>query len=284
MALDVLAEVRAAVERHGVRDFALTPLSSPGIGPKGARATFRVDDPSGGVIKARRIESAEAAEDLAAIRAPLGPNFAPVLARHGSVLLEEWIHGETLTPHSAEERAEPIGALLGSLHAMQAGKDLPPESTAARRERASAQLEELVRAGVVTAGEACKLNARLGHLDPGMAPQAVVHLDFCPENLVRDDDGHIVSIDNEWISHGPPGLDLGRMYSRWPMPEPVWQRVLRGYASSSPFSLDALAFWQVLMAIWSAAIRLHRSADALAGPSARLRKLAASGAVSGDDA
>lgn len=284
LAADCLAEVYAAVERHGARDVRLTPLSSPGVGRKATRGAFRVDDARGTVLKARRLESAETAARLADLRAPLDAGFAPVLARHDTVLLEEWIDGDTLAAPAAEACASEIGALLGRLHATPAAATLPPVSTAATRARATAQLAALTRHDIVTTAAAQALQTRLERSDPGTTPQTLVHLDFCPENIVRDRHGRLVAIDNEWITRGAPGADLGRTYARWPMAETAWRRMLRGYASTSPFAPTALDFWLVAMAIYSAALRLPQAPAALAGPAALLRRLAAGDPPPRDDA
>lgn len=278
---EFLAEIRAALAAAGVRDCRLAILSLPGFGRKGGRLSCRVDVAGGSVLKARRLESRAEAARLVEIRAPLDRSFAPVIGRHESVLLEEWIEGATVTPEVAAERAEEVGALLGLLHAAVPAGESAPVSTGERLERVMRQLVELESAGAVSAGQANALRAALVEHDPGTAPRAVVHLDYCPENLVVDRQGRLHSIDNEWMRIDCPGVDLGRTYGRWPMPEDVWRRVLRGYETSSPFAADGLVFWQIAMAVAGAGLRLRRSAEDLSQPLERLRRLAAPGRARG---
>jgi thiamine kinase-like enzyme len=123
------------------------------------------------------------------------------------------------------------------------------------------------------------LEAELARGDPGSARTALVHLDFCPENLVIDPAGSLHLIDNEWLCLDAAGVDLGRSWSRWPLPDAAWQRFLHGYARTGPEAPAALRFWLIAMAARSASIRLAGPEEGLALPLARLRALA-SGAAS----
>ena len=281
---DVIAEVRSALERQGMQASQLSLLSPQSFGRKSERLSYRIDldvarspvQSAGGFgrIKARRLESAEEAARLVDLRARVDSSFAPVLAREGCIRLERWIDGVTLTEALAERRAEDVGALLGRLHAASPPVPLPPVSTRDRRERALVQLTQLEAAGAVDGDLGERLRTSLLRHDPQTAPQAIVHMDYCPENLVEDPSGRLHAIDNEWLRYDAPGLDLGRTYSRWPMSADVWRRFLDGYAATSPFAPRALPFWQIVMAAAGAVVRLHKSAAALAVPVARLRELA----------
>jgi thiamine kinase-like enzyme len=107
----------------------------------------------------------------------------------------------------------------------------------------------------------------------------LVHLDFCPENLVTDRAGRLHVIDNEWLCIDAAGVDLGRTWSRWALPDSAWQAFTSGYASRAPEAPTALRFWLIAMAARSAGLRLAGPAEGLALSLARLRALASEAAA-----
>ena len=276
----VIAEVRSALASHGLRPGAIVTLSPQSFGRKSGRCTFRVEVANGLVIKARRFESVEEAARLADLRSRVDPSFSPVIARHGSVLLEPWIDGEPLSSVQADARAAEMGALLGHLHATDPPGGRAGLSTQERRERATRQLATLADAGVVATDLAQTLQVELLRCDPGAALQAVVHGDYCPENLVVDPGGRLHVIDNEWLRIDAAGVDLGRTYSRWLMSDDVWRRFMGGYRTVAPADPGPLRFWLIVMAVSGAVVRLQKSTAELAVPLTRLRALAAARASS----
>jgi hypothetical protein len=259
---------------HRLRAAKLESLSPPGAGRKAGRCTLRVETHEGRVFKLRRLESAEAAAELAGLRARVGLGFLPPMQRHGALLLEPWIEGETLSPSRAEALAAELGGLLGRLHAARPTDAPARVSTAERRGQALADLARLVSAGLLPAAGAERLRGRLASGDPGSAPAVLVHRDFCPENLVMDPDGGLHLIDNEWLGVDAAGVDLGRSFARWPLSEAGWQSFLAGYAGEAPAPPEAVPFWLIALAARSACVRLSAPAEALALPLARLAELA----------
>jgi len=268
------AQLSDLLASHGLRWAKLESLSPPGRGRKTGRRTLRVETPEGRVLKVRLFGSDEEAAALAALRARVEIGFMPPIERRGPLLLEPWIEGESLSPAQAEARADELGCLLGRLHAARPADAPARVSTRERRERAQADLLQLASAGVLPADLGVALTDELASRDPGSATAALVHFDFCPENLVVDAAGQLHVIDNEWLRVDAAGIDLGRTWSRWPLPEAAWRRFLRGYTSSALAEPAALRFWLIAMAARGASIRLTRSAEALALPLARLRELA----------
>jgi thiamine kinase-like enzyme len=252
----------------------LESLSPPGTGRKAGRCTLRVETQEGRVFKLRRMESAGAAAELAGLRARVDLRFLPPMQRSGALLLEPWIDGETLSPSRAEALARELGALMGRLHAARPANAPARVATAGRREQALSDLARLVSAGALPASSAETLRGRIAGGDPGSAPAVLVHRDFCPENLVLDPAGELFLIDNEWLALDAAGVDLGRSFSRWSLPEAPWQTFLSGYAGQAPAAPEALPFWLVAMAARSACLRLAAPAEAIALPLARLRALA----------
>jgi Ser/Thr protein kinase RdoA (MazF antagonist) len=223
----------------------------------------------------RLFESAEEAGALAALRARVRLGFLPPIELRGPLLLEPWIEGESLSLAQAEARADELGGLLGRLHAARPADAPARISTRERRERAHADLLQLAAAGVLATDVGAALSDDLASRDPGDARAVLVHFDFCPENLLVDPAGQLHVIDNEWLSVDAAGVDLGRTWSRWPLPEAAWRRFLRGYTSAAPAEPAALRFWLIAMAARGASLRLGRPADDLALPLARLHELAA---------
>jgi hypothetical protein len=273
------AQLSDLLARQGLRAAKLESLSPPGRGRKAGRRTLRLETHEGRVFKLRLFESAQEAAALVALRARVELRFLPPIELRGPLLLEPWIAGERLTPGQAEARAEELGALLGELHAARPADAPGRVSTRERRERAQGDLLRLCADGGLAADDARLLEAELARGDPGSARTALVHLDFCPENLVIDPAGSLHLIDNEWLCLDAAGVDLGRSWSRWPLPDAAWQRFLHGYARTAPEAPAALRFWLIAMAARSASIRLAGPEEGLALPLARLRALA-SGAAS----
>ena len=268
------AQLRDLLASHGVACATLASLSPPGRGRKRGRRAFRIETLEGRALKVRLFESAEESAGLAALRARVDASFLPPIELRGPLLLEPWIEGERLSPEQAEARAGELGALLGRLHAARPAGALAEVSTRARRAQARNDLEALVVTDVLAADAGDALEAELVRLDPGPAVAALVHFDFCPENLVVDPAGELHLIDNEWLSVDAAGVDLGRTWSRWPVSDAAWQQFLRGYETTAPEAPTALRFWRIAMAARGANIRLEGPAERLALPLARLRELA----------
>ncbi len=271
---DDAADVSAMLTRLGLSFTRVETLSAPAFGRKRQRRTLRVDLVDGSTIKVRQLESAHAATELSERRRQLPEAFAPVLACEGAVLLEAWIPGRTLTNREAELRADELGIILAGLHATGRAITSARIDTAPRRAQAVAQLAQLIDAGAISAATGAALEGEMRDADPGTAPASLVHIDYCPENVVVDDDGRLHVIDNEWIAVEAAGLDLGRTWARWPVSDHAWARFVRGYVSASSFGAADRRFWMIVMAAASAALRLQSSAAELAVPLARLHQLA----------
>jgi phosphotransferase family enzyme len=249
---DLDREIDAALEQHGLRARQIVPISP--LKSKRGRVTCRVDAEDGRRVKLRYLGSHEEARRLYELRAGLEPAFVPALAQYGAVLVEEWIEGSLLVDGDADAWAEEAGALLGRLHATPLGAEAPPTcSTWTWMESTESDLGILADAGRVSPDEAARLRAELGRLDPGSAPSAVIHRDFCAENMLIDDHGRLRVIDNEWFMIGPAGFDLGRTYHRWPMSDGAWERFCRAYASATG-PPEALEFWILAAAAFGARV------------------------------
>lgn len=252
-------EIDEALARHGLRPRRIA-LVSPLGELKGRRLAYRVETEDGGTCKVRQFESPDVARQNFELRTGLEETFAPALARYGPVLVEAWVDGVPLSLVDAAERAEEAGALLGRLHARRTGV---PSTTGTERWRQGAEsdLEILAASGRLSPSDDAVVRDALRSRDPGVAPAALAHMDFCAENMVVDPRGCLRVIDNEQLSIEPAGLDLARAFERWPMPEPVWARFSRGYRSTAPVEPGSTGFWRLVAALLAARVYLHRSPE-----------------------
>ncbi len=253
----------------------MTVLSGPSLRKRG-RCALRIELRDGRVIKARRLESAKAARDLFEIRSGLETAFAPAIGWHDAVVVEEWVEGTPLERVATEFRIEEAGALLGRLHAApQSGPDVVP--TARWLEEAIEQLHVVRLESKLRTEEVASLEGMLRDGDPGLAPNGIVHKDFCPENMIVDAAGQIRVIDNEWMEMGPIGFDLSRTRGRWPMSAFEWEGFLDGYGSEVRDPIASQKFWWIVTALFTSRIRWNESVEHLSEPLGWLRTISASG-------
>jgi len=270
-AAEITSELEAALE-----EFRITPsrlaLISPLQERKGERFSYRLEADDGRILKLRLLDSVDRATFLLEERARIEEAFAPALARCGRVLLEEWIEGQPLSPPDEDARAEEAGALLGRLHGMPLKPEVPAVfGTGEWIANAESDLELLAAANELDVDEVRSLRAEIIRLDPGSAPAALIHKDFCAENMVIDTRGRLRVIDNEQMVVEPAGFDLGRTFDRWPMSDDAWQRFLSGYRTAAPAEPRALAFWQIVATLVGARVRLQRDPARLLATLDRVR-------------
>jgi Ser/Thr protein kinase RdoA (MazF antagonist) len=271
---DVAREIAAALEQSDLRALRVE-LVSPLRERKGIRFAYRVDCEDGRIVKLRHFGDVEAARAHLALRDGLEDAFAPALARSGAVVLEEWIDGVALSAHGAEQRSEEAGALLGRLHARPLGPAVEATCSTERwRAGAESDLRILAQATALAAAEVRALGAELARRDPGSASTALLHKDFCAENMLLDGRGRLRVIDNEQLEIGPAGFDLGRTFHRWPMPPDVWARFVRGYRSTAPEDPGATGFWRLVAALVGARVFFERMPERLDASVALLRRMA----------
>jgi hypothetical protein len=267
-------EVEHALSAERLRPRQLLVVS-PQRDAKRGRVAYRVRLDDGASVKARLLESEEVAESLRAIRAVLEPAFTRVLARHGRVLLEEWIDGRPVGELAAESPFEPAdaaGRLLARLHATQPPVRLP-QPTLEWLELARAELGVLEHEGTLPGGLAAEAHAILEDFDCRSAPSVIAHRDFCGENMLIDRSGDLRVFDNEWFQLEPAGFDLGRSYARWAMSDLHWRRFCEAYRSETDLDPGPIRFWQLAVALWSIRVRREREPERLGQPIAAVQKL-----------
>jgi len=264
------SEVAAALVALGL-DAASLDLVSPLGAQKGIRFAYRVVADGGQIVKARHLGTAEDANRLRALRTGLEPAFAPVLDQSGAVLVEEWIDGTPLCELDPTPWFGPAGALLGRLH--RAARSSGTTSTRPWTEAALSDLALLEGANELTTGEAAMLRERLDAADPQSARTALIHKDFCGENIVIDTTGTLRVIDNELLDLGPIGFDHGRTFHLWPMDADARNAFLLGYQSAGPPPPTAIGYWSIVATLVGGHVFLTRSRVRLDETICLLRKL-----------
>ena len=268
------AEIDAALRDAGIRARHIA-LVSPMGEAKGRRLAYRVEDEAGRVVKLRQFENEAAARAVFDLRVGLEPAFAPALRRHGCVIVEKWIEGRALEADEAAARSHEAGALLGRLHAQPLPTGAAATArTAPWREGVEADLAMLDAAAVLPSEIVARLLRDVRLADPGSAPAARIHLDFCADNMILDAQGALTVIDNEQLTVDSAALDLARTFCHWPMPHPAWERFGAGYRSAAPAVPRAAAFWRIVAAALGARVYLQRSAPLLERPLGILRRCA----------
>lgn len=273
-------EVDAALKAEGWRWSGWECLSRF-VSPALDRVTYRVDLDGAGpaaTVKARRMPGEQAARVQAEIRRPLPEAFVAVLARHGRVLLEEWVDGEVLGAAPDAARLREAAGLLAELHlrtTLDGRSMLGRESTAAQRGATLQALRAIHRAGLLQHGQASALVRALRRTDPGACVYGMIHSDFCGVNMVVDRSGRLRVVDNERLGRDALGYDLGRSWYRWELAPASWRAFLDAYAAAlaAREPPEPFRFWQIVAAVRAVEIRLRHTPDQLAAPLACLRGL-----------
>jgi aminoglycoside phosphotransferase (APT) family kinase protein len=244
-----------------------------------------VETEEGGTIKARRMESEAAALRQQELRAELDPVFAPVLARSGAVLLEQWIEGRPLneipaTPAMIRRSA----AILAGLHAVaSAGARCLPfrADLSDLLGETGSGLQSILAAGALDRPTVARLHAIVANAAPGESRHCLIHTDLCAENIVVDDSGRLFVVDNEHFRFGPAGMDMARSWYRWGWhvageASGGWEIFRLAYESAGgdPEALLHEPFWRIAAVVVSARLRLHLGIEKAAIPLGCLRNIA----------
>jgi thiamine kinase-like enzyme len=246
--------------------------------PAGMRKTYRLRFGNGRALKGRCFRTPVLAEVARRIHAQAeAPFLARVVAHHEEAMLEEWIAGEALV----EGRVAPpllrrAGEMLGALHRCPPPAtddlDFRPLDTRGWVEKTAANLRALRARERISSRWAERLGRLVPSCMPPTATLGVVHRDLCPENLLEDAGGRLVSVDNGSLTIGTIAEDLCRVWYRWPMDSEERQAFADGYehyGDADGFRRPS-AFWVMVVLIDSARARLTMSPSAVATVLARL--------------
>ena len=247
----IRTELEAALlERERVAEAKLT-LISP-MGELKRRHLCWLAEAPGVRLKLRRMDDEAEAARLCELSDAMPPAFVRPLGHHGAVVFEPWIEG--VEPGGDGDWIEQAGAELGRLHEAAEGT----VDTSQWAATAAADVAVLADLGAIDADEAATLAGLVADEDPGSARAALLHRDFCPENFLIDREGALVIFDNEWLLHGPAGVDLGRTFHRWPMPAAQRERFLAGYTAVAGEPSDP-GYWALVADLFGARVLCQRA-------------------------
>lgn len=265
-----LARLVSAVGSPLIRAEAIT--AAPDGGP---RQTYRLWFADGRTLKGRRFGSVARAETTHRILASV-PFLGRVVAHDGDAMLEEWIDGEPLV----EENVDPrhlceAGRMLGRLHGWPlppGGLDVHALDGPAWARMAVNSLRVLGDEDLIVPEAADVLGQLVMAHVPATVAMGLVHRDLCPENLIVEASGRLVSVDNAAVTIGAIAYDLARVWYRWPMSPDEQSAFNAGYREFR--GGDALrtpsVFWAIVVVVNSARVRLGVSAAAAASALGRL--------------
>jgi len=236
---------------HALAMSTFRPTDSP-------RQSFRVDLVGGTIRKIRRTLTAADASRMAAKTAMVGAGqVSRVLSVHGNLVVEQWVEGTPLDGAApSHDVLREAGVLLARIHTADGvGRD--DRSTASDLHDIRADLALLERSGDLSPDHACAILGAAAHHDPGTTAVALMHRDFCGENLVRRSDGSLCSVDNEDLCDGAPDADIVRAWQRWDLDGPARAAFLAGYTAIRRPRLDegAIVFWSIWSRALSARVR-----------------------------
>jgi thiamine kinase-like enzyme len=274
-------ELLRCFESIGARPVGVEALV-PADSYRPAPAAFRVLLADGRRLKARLLSSAGRAARLECIlRALRHSAFPAVVARHGRVLLLEWIDGEPLD----EETSRPsvtraAGAIQAFLHAMPvpaALGPLPADVLDASAAKLEADAASLAADGIVSEAESRSVLAVARRFTPERCRAGIVHRDLCARNMVERASGEICLIDNETMALGCCEYDLARTWYRWPLPRNAREEYFRVYARTQDAAafLKHFPFWALAVLVDSLRMRSAAPVALRSVPLDRMRALLA---------
>jgi thiamine kinase-like enzyme len=235
----------------------------------GMRKTYRLRFADGRTLKGRCFRTPVLAEVARRIHERAGSScLARLVAHHGEAVLEEWIAGEVLVQGRVGlAHLRRAGQMLGSLHRCSPpvtdDLDFRPLDIQGWARKTAENLRALRARGSISSRRAERLGQMVRSCMPSTATLGVVHRDLCPENLLTDAGGRLVSVDNGSLTIGTIDEDLCRVWYRWPMNAEEQGAFVDGYREyGDPDGVRRPSpFWVVVVMLDSARARLGVSAS-----------------------
>ena len=204
------------------------------VSPRQVKASFKLRLKDGRTFKARLYPSEEKRRRVHGLL-PLIEDlpFARMIAARGRATLEEWVEGDPL--HAAnvtQAQSGRAGELLGLLHT-RSGLPEGADAGDAELHRQMAKIEAHLSAISRVAPEQSGMCETIAGIARGNCPEAIetglIHADYCAENIIVNDDGIMVVVDNELLRVGALDFDLARCWCRWPMKQSQRRAFISGY-------------------------------------------------------
>lgn len=253
----------------------LTPLSHRG--PAQRATAFRLHFADGRTCKGALLETAQQAEQAAAVAGKLGHCGIPaVMGQHGSALLAQWIDGEPLAGGDCTvDTLRHCGAIQGLAHTAAVAdhaREQPAAVLYRRQRNLGRDLAALVECALLDHGHAQRADDIAGRLAPASCTIAPIFGDFCAENIVRTSSGELFVVDIETLSIDACEYDLARTWYRWPMTAAERAAYWDGYRThrEPDAFLAHLPFWAILALVDGAIFRQRYRPTTTSVPIARL--------------
>lgn len=225
------------------------------------RLTLRLALDDGSLLKARWLMTNEHAENWHRLRRLIGNKsyLANLFQREGSLVLEEWIEGDSLA--MVDVPADELVAaseVLAQLHNLEV-----PESGAASSAREMQWIQKLLGSLVARSGlsaaQATQIEEKMRRTLPQQTTRGLIHYDFCGENLVLHESRGVVSVDHEWLCVHSLEFDLARAVYRWNLTGKSLANFLDGYRrAGGPAREEQLDWWLLANKIFAAEVRVRR--------------------------
>lgn len=161
-----------------------------------------------------------------------------------------------------EQQGRDAGQLLGLLHTLDGVPgDAEAEIVGAHLplERINRHLDQISRAAVELSPLCEKLAKLARESETSAFDWGLIHSDFSVDNMILDEDGQIIVVDNETLKMGPLDFDLARCWSRWPMIQTVRKAFIEGYQlhrSLESFN-ENRQFWAIRALVQSLAVHMN---------------------------
>ena len=179
------------------------------------------------------------------------PYAGLVLGRYGRAIAEEWVHGKSVTDSTYHpDHITSAGVALGRLHAPLPGHGVRGVGwvTALHWVKSTSdRICRLSRRGSIEEEDLKQLLRLVDRYAPDTFEYGLTHGDFAPDNLLVDEQGRLVCIDNETVSVDALDYDLTRTILRWPLSGARRHAFLSAYSAYRDPRPTAhqLPFWQV---------------------------------------
>ena len=246
-------------------------------------SAYRLEFSGGKILKGREFVPKDHGRKLAKLM-QLCPSksFSRILHANPQAVIEEWVHGTPLNNNPIRtEWVRRCGQMMQNLHNIdcQDFDAIDGQNTEFLIKRMEESGRGLLDAGILTHNQFTLLRElALQHRPRKQCPFCIVHLDFCPENIVLRESEELCVIDNATMKPGLPVHDLARIWYRWPMSDRLWQEFIKAYDRKDVISsfVEQFPFWSTMTLMRSVDLRRKIGSRKISVPLQRLFSLMSS--------